>query len=280
MAENGFETLLASMDVVDREAFVGVVDKYPDLKNGFLRQSDYSKKMDEIKATSNQFDVALQAIEEQRIALENWQAENVAERNDDGSIVTKAEAAYRDRAAKLEQELQQARTSEMTFDDLSKHIDTLGVIKKNDLETLLAPKEEAINQNFEGFTRAQLKMQNVGFKHLKEFNEPLDTIKLWDEEVIGKKVYDIDRAYENYVSSARADRQKAETERLIAEAEARGEQKAKQNFAMSNSGQMPTDSSGPVLGALQAKLTGSESEQGKYLSPREAAKQYIANGSI
>lgn len=271
MAENGFNSLLDSMEVIDREAFTSVVGKYPELKNGFLRQSDYSKNMDLLRDKSNEFDTQL-------AALQQWSDENIAEHHENGTIVTKNEALYKNRTAELEQELLRVKETEMTFDDLSKNLDTLGYAKKSDFETVLSGKEQEVNRNFEGYMTANLKLQKAGFNHLKEFGEPLDPEEFFTKQVVEKKNYDIDRAYSDYVADRRTQRQQVEFDQKIEAARVEERTKAKQEFAMSNTGHMPTDSSGPVVGALQAKLTGlNQGETPAYKSPLEYAREWRSN---
>ncbi len=106
----------------------------------------------------------------------------------------------------------------------------------------------------DGMISAFTKLLTVSQKHDKEFGQPLDAHDFFQKEVIGKKQYDIETAHNNFVSSLRADRQKAETDRLIAEAKELGKAEARKEVAMSPTGQMPTDSEGPITGFLQRRL--------------------------
>jgi hypothetical protein len=275
---------LATMEDSDREGFAGYVSKYPDLKNGFLRQSDYSKRLDEVSKAKNEFEVALNG-------LQAWEAENVESRLEDGTIITKAEAAYRDRAAQLEQELSRAKETEMTFEDLNKHLDTkigeLGVVKKSDFESILGTKEAEINRNFDGYAKFATQMPAVMLRHFKETGEILDPDKFVAEEIVAKKQFDIGRAYEEYYRPTREAKQAAEIEARVKAAREEGSAEARKNFVMSNEGRMPTDSTGPVMGPLQARVLGLSQDGGSPVEPEfgkggiaaQAAREYMQNSA-
>lgn len=275
--ENGFDALLASMEEIDREAIAGVVTKYPDLKQGWLRQSDYSKNMDTVKKKSNEFDQAFERWKQ-------WEDENVAHTTEDGRIVTKVELAWRTKASELEAKLSDKETNEVTFDELNKQLETkiadAGLIKKTDLESILGSKEEEISRNFEGYAKLLTKMPKLAMQHYKEFGEVLDTEDFFNKDVLEKKQYNLDQAYQNRVSQVRADKQKTEFEKQLADAKAQGAAEERRNLAMSNNGHMPTDSSGPNLGnpiqdRIASMMNGGEAP--KLMNPREYAREWANN---
>src|SRR3954463_10555136 len=104
MAANSFEDVLNSIsDDSDKQSLSSLVEKYPGMKSGWLRQDDYSRKLDSFK------DVEKKAGEWNAWAQENWDFE---------ANTPKLEKYWREKATELEAK----QGTDMTFDDINKFL--------------------------------------------------------------------------------------------------------------------------------------------------------------
>lgn len=117
MSSLGFEDIISAIsDSSDKEAIHNLASKYPSLKEGWLRQSEYSRRHDELRTTIAERD-----------AWKQWAADNwSAERN-----MPKSEAFWMDRASELERELQEETMKTVSWDDIKTEA-TQHLVSKDD----------------------------------------------------------------------------------------------------------------------------------------------------
>jgi hypothetical protein len=243
LAGNGFADILGLIaDESERVQFEQIVSKYPQVKEGFLRQEDYSRKLAE--------------TEEQRKYAEAW---DIWKQNNwlaDHNMTKQQYEALLENEA-LRQQLQKAGEP-MDFAQLDKYLGEKGYVAKKDVEELLATKEPEVEQLVDGryaaLSAVMSKTMPLVVKHLKEFDEALDVDAMYANAVkLG--INDPDAAYNAYVSDRRAERMKQDHEKAVNEAFERGKQTVQQQIAMGAEGRMPVDLNGPEMGHLQNSLS-------------------------
>ncbi len=101
MAVNSFDDILNSLvgDADDREVLGSLASKYPEIKQGWLRQADYSRKLDSFRDTEKKVEAW------NKWAADNWDTENNA---------PKMEVFWRNKAHELESQV----NTDMTFDEI------------------------------------------------------------------------------------------------------------------------------------------------------------------
>jgi hypothetical protein len=265
MAVNSFEDVLNSLvsDESDRGVLQGLVEKYPTIKDGWLRQSDYSRKLDAFRDTarkaeeykdkfseiSNQFDeisTKYKETSEELSAWHQWKENNW----DEEANVPKMERYWREKA----QELEASKGQDMTFDEIEQFITQKGVVTKNDLESTLSSKAQEIDKGFQGSAYFTVMLNEISNEHYAEFKKPLKTT-----ELVAKLnefgTTDLRTAYDKYVSADRqalADKAKQEEIEKIRKEEREAVEKEFLNRNLNSS--MPVDQETSGLGPLQAKM--------------------------
>lgn len=245
MAANSFEDVLNSLvtDDSDKTALSGLVDKYPGIKDGWLRQSDYSRKLDTVRESEKK--------------LKDWYDENW----DEAAGIPKMEKYWREKATELEGKVGQ----DMTFDEIQKFTEkTLtekGVVLKTDLDATLKTKTEEFNNGFLGNMYQNALLIEKQGEHMHEFHKPLKVRDLFAKmQEFGKEdpryLNDIEASYDKYVAEdrkAKADADGKEREaRIRKEAKAEAEKEFLEKTV--NHGGMPVDQDDPGLGHLQQKM--------------------------
>ena len=237
MAANSFDEVLNSLvaDESDRGVLSDLVNKYPGIKDGWLRQSDYSRKLDSFRDTEKK----VQQWEEW--AAENWDSE---------ANIPKMERYWKERAEELEGQV----GTDMTFDDISNFITEKGVLTKNELDNVLNSKSEEINRNFQGSAYFAAVIAEKQGEHIAEFSKPLK-VRDFIAKLNEYGTNDLDAAYERYVSEDRKTLADKAHEREIEQIRAEERKKAEEEFATRkfNNG-LPVDQEEPSLGPLQAKM--------------------------
>lgn len=236
-----FDNILNLLDPTDKQALESIAAKVPEVKQGWMRQDDYSRKMDsfkEITALANQWN---------DWAENNWNPETNS---------TKTELALATRIQELE-----AQGTQMTFDEINKLITDKGLMSRTDFETTLSQKEKAINDSFQGSAYVAAKIAEIGSGHTLEFKEPFKATEFLTK-VHEYGISDLDKAYSMFVSDARSKRDEAamadKIKKVEEEALARGRKEAMENYQTSH-GQSATptnDSSNDIGYSLQQKLAG------------------------
>lgn len=242
-----FDDILGSLvtDEADRSTLSDLSVKYPGIKDGWLRQSDYSRKLDAFKPIEQEAQLYKGKTQE----WENWAKTEW----DFDKGRPKAELFHEARAKELEEQLA-ARGQDMTFDDITKAIKEQGLVSKTDLEATINSKAKEIDGALSGSAYFAVKVAELAGEHLHEFKKPLKA-----SELVGKLqeygTNDLDVAYNRYVADARKERGDKELEVKIAEIRKEERQKATDELlAKLPTGGLPVDQGDPGLGHLQAKM--------------------------
>lgn len=242
MAVNSFDEILNGLvsDSDDREVLEALASKYPDIKNGWLRQSDYSRKLDSFRDTEKKVEAW------NKWAEDNWDAENNA---------PKMEIYWRNKAQELESQV----GTDMTFDEIKNFTDNFlterGVMTKNDFESAINSKAAEIDKGFQGSAYFSAVIAEKTAEHLSEFGRPLKV-----REFIGKLgeygTNDLDAAYDRYVQEERKTRDEKQLEEKIERIRSEEREKAKQEVLsqLPNNGGLPIDQGEPIAGHLEARV--------------------------
>lgn len=242
MAVNSFDEILNGLvsDSDDREVLESLATKYPDIKNGWLRQSDYSRKLDSFRDTEKKVEAW------NKWAEDNWDTENNA---------PKMEIYWRNKAQELESQV----GTDMTFDEIKSFTDNFlterGVMTKNDFESAINSKAAEIDKGFQGSAYFSAVIAEKTAEHLSEFGKPLKV-----REFIGKLgeygTNDLDAAYDRYVQEERKTREEKQLEEKIERIRNEEREKAKQEVLsqLPNNGGLPIDQGEPIAGHLEARV--------------------------
>lgn len=242
MAVNSFDEILNGLvsDSDDREVLEALASKYPDIKNGWLRQSDYSRKLDSFRDTERKVEAW------NKWAEDNWDAENNA---------PKMEVYWRNKAQELESQV----GTDMTFDEIKNFTEGFlserGVMTRNDFESAINSKAADIDRGFQGSAYFSAVIAEKTAEHLSEFGRPLKV-----REFIGKLgeygTNDLDAAYDRYVQEERKTRDEKQLEEKIERIRSEEREKAKQEVLsqLPNSGGLPIDQGEPIAGHLEARV--------------------------
>lgn len=265
MKVNSFDDVLNSLvsDESDRGVLEGLVDKYPGIKDGWMRQSDYSRKLDtfrdterkateyedKFKAISTQFEDVSTKYQEAQGNLGKWD-QWVADNWDTAENVPKMEKYWRDRAAELEQKVGQ----DMTFDEINKYITDKGVLTRTDLDSVLSSKTEEVNKNFQGSAYFAAVIAEKQGEHISEFGKPLK-VRDFVAKLNEYGTSDLDVAYDKYVAEGRQALAAKAKEQEIEQIRAEEREKAEKEFATRqlNHG-LPVDQGEAGLGHLQSRV--------------------------
>jgi hypothetical protein len=250
--KNGFDALLEKLnDPSDVSALQSLATKYPVLKDSVMAQSDYSRRMDEVRDKLKEAEANAQALK----GWESWRDENY----DDQAKATKAEIALRAQAQQLQEKLNAIEGNEMTAEQMQAHLDSLlagkGYMPKAEVEKVLADKTKEFDDRLFAVTSLTSALVPLSIKHLQEFGEALDTEKMFK---IGneQKLTDPTAAYNAMVADARAERTKAEHAKAIELAREEGRKEAVQNLNLGENGRFPSDNGEPVMSITQRRHMG------------------------
>jgi hypothetical protein len=299
-----FDDLLASFtDEGDRQALEGLAAKNPNLKDSVLRQSDYSRKLNEFKAKETQLD-----------QWNRWQAENwVPDPTNPAVGKTKAELAAEAEAGRLAAEnaalAEKALGGEsVNFSDLVGDLDGWakgkGFVSTAELQAKEQQFTTAVNAANWG-ADASTQLNHIALKHYHEFQEVIDPDAFVKEAADKQQLSNLRGYYETAYAAPK--RQAAERAKFEAElkqtrddAEARIKAIEEQKTAeldriralSSGSGHSPADMSGAEMGGFQRsyqQLDRTNSE-GKPLAPEIglgeggiaefAAEQFVRTGKV
>ena len=181
MAKDVFTNLLESLPDSDefefkgsvRKAFAELAEKVPKLKESVLAQSDYSRRMDEVRDKVKLADT-----------WDEWRRNNW----DDEKHMTRAELEKVAELERVQAELETARTAalatgeEMNFDQLNQRLEQYSKEKNfltpDDLKKQFDGKTKEVEDYVKGYSapiaRAALDIPYLMAKHEKEFGEILD----------------------------------------------------------------------------------------------------------
>jgi len=259
---NAFDDLLESVvsDDGDRKALSELATMYPEIRNGYLRQSDYSRAQDELRREREAAQSKLDFAER----MERWYGDNwVQDAYGPGRGATKRELELK---AQFEQTQERLRDIEanggtgetVTFDELKTHMDTVlaerGLLGKAEFEQAAAGFQDDVNKTMLGYAHIATRLPTLAVKHLREFDEDLDGDGLVDYAAKGGH-RDLTKAYDDYVAERRQTRTAEKHEKALADARIEGRKEALREQGM-NPSAMPDDNSSPQMGPLQKKLLG------------------------
>jgi hypothetical protein len=232
MATQSWEDIINAIpDESDRGQVAELANKYPDLRGGWLRQSDYSRQLDSLKPVKEELS------QWQSWAESNWDFENNA---------PKAELYWRNRA----QELENSKGDEMTFDDIGKYIAEKGVITKD----VLSAKEQEFGNHIQGTAYFAVALNEKAAEYQHEFGKPFKA-RDFAAKMAQSNAQDIDDFFDKYVAEDRnAIRQQKDQER---EAKIRAEEREKTKqeiLSRQVTSQYPVESDAPQMGHLEAKI--------------------------
>ncbi len=260
--KNAFEELLEAIpDEGDRKALGEIAGKYQQLRDGYLRQSDYSRKMDEIAAQAKEHQAKLE--EAQRWA--KWAEENyVYDAYGDGKGATKRELEqsklaeqYRAQVDELNQRISEG--GDVNFDDVKAHIEKLGYVKGEEFNAQAKQFEEQVYGTVGNAISAITALPALVLRHDKEFGEVLDEDALFKHA--NEKKLPLKSAYDDFVASRREEARQKEIEERIAKAkeEARAELLKERGMSPAS---MPVDSGESQIGPLGKLMHGEAMEEG------------------
>jgi hypothetical protein len=251
--KNAFDELLESVaEENDRKALGDIAEKYPQLREGVLRQSDYSRKMDELRAKSEELKKDLEETETWR----KWASENyVYDAYGEGQGATKRELEKdrlfreaQERAAALEQQVNAG--GEMNLTEIERALAEKGFMTKSQFEEQAKLYQDAQAAQTRALEHIALNLPSLAFKHGKEFGEELSGTELL--EFTNKKNFrDLDTAYNEFVRGKREERAAKEHEEAMKQAYERGKEEALKERGMSPNS-MPVDSGESEVGPLLA----------------------------
>lgn len=242
MAVNSFEEILNGLvsDTDDREVLEALATKYPEVKNGWLRQSDYSRKLDSFRETEKKVEAW------NKWAEDNWDSENNA---------PKMEVYWRNKAQELESQV----GTDMTFDEIKNFTEGFfnerGVMTKNDFESAINSKAQEIDKGFQGSAYFSAVIAEKTAEHLSEFGKPLK-VREFISKLGDYGTNDLDAAYDRYVADERKTRDEKHLEEKIERIRAEERAKAKQEVLaqLPNSGGLPIDQGEPTAGHFEARV--------------------------
>lgn len=257
MAANSFDDILATYvkDESEKVTLSGLINKYPDLRAGWLRQADYSRSKDELAKNKDLYEAAVGKVSE----WEAWKENNW----DETHSMTKAQWETLQEVERIKSE---GSGEEMDFDKLAewtgKYVKDNGLVTKTDLDATLAEKVKFVDDGFKGYAYVAAKVPTLIAKHMKEFGDVLDGAELLQ----GTEKYgttNLDDVYEKMVAGKRAELAEKSKAEEIAKAKAEAVEEFKKTQA-GGQGRMPSDQSGPELSSFQKKMMGIKVEPDEF----------------
>lgn len=260
------EDLLAQMKTsgaTDEElkALRASMEKYPVLGEGYLRQSDYDRKMNDVKSERAKEQETLTAARERASNLQKWADENVPKHN---NLLTEYKK-LQEKNAELTEQVSKAAgggsggggeggggavDEAKLMENVKAEIARRGYVSKEEIPTLIAAERDKLREDFfkttlPGSMEAINKMVDFNFSYRAEFGEAFDR-KAFSKFVVDNKLEDWDKAYDMYVSEKRTNK-KIETEvekRVTAE-------RSKMNLPGSGAAPAPAE-----MGHMESRLRG------------------------
>lgn len=257
--KSAFEELLETFSSdEDRKAFEELGAKNPKVKEFGMRQSDYSRRLDEVREDLSEL-----------TSWREWRKNNWEE----GENMTKAEKAKVTQIEALEREKQELESRVGLGDDMTlEQLESWGqeLIKKNGFvtEETLKLKETEYRDLVKGvnqFTaQAALNVPYLNQKHKDEFGELFDPEEFVNDAVKANR-FDLKAFYEERVAPKRVEKMKSDFEqqkktltedldRQKTEAVKAAKDEAERARAMGAGGQNPSDIDSPTMGAMQRKI--------------------------
>lgn len=302
-AKGAFDEILEKFGTdEDRQSFEVFADKNPFLKESVLRQSDYSRKMDELR------DQVSELNEWHEWRQNNWDDDRKMTRTELAKL-EKLEALQSEKAA-LESRLLLEGGGEMNFAELEAQLNDWGkkqgYVTPGDVSKTLEGKERELREFVTGMNgvtaRAATRIPYLMIKHSNEFGaqDLFDPEEFFQKAAQQGQFGDLDKFYEReYAAPARQKKTEsahiAEVAKLKEEVEAArtaGERAGELKISQGVGGAgMPTDGSGPAMAPFQAKYLGLDKPKEVETGAPEvglgegglaafAANKYLKTGSL
>lgn len=265
-----FDDILAKIvpDENHRKTVAQIADQYPELKNGWLRNDDYSRKMDEVSGIKKDAEWA-QRVKPHVMQWEQWRTEHW----DDAAEMTKEEKAARDEAERL-LAVVVGKGDDMNFEQMKQYLDkeitTRGIASKADVDKLttdVTGRAAQLDTSLQGHTYVSLKVPTLVMRAYKEYGDVLDGTELFNKSAEMKE-WDLDKVYDAIYKDKSATRKQAELDIIKAEAKKAGYDEAqkelKEKAAGSKDGQglIPTDQGSGLSGFLQKAVSQEGTDSG------------------
>lgn len=260
---SAFDELLETISTPEyKDTLLKIADENPDFRNSFLRQSDYSRAMDEHR---QEIDYANQ--------WKQWEEQHW----DSAHGMTKAEYALQQESQRLKEEkdeyerkllLNSLEGEDMNLEELERSL--LSKVETKFAATI-AEKEKAFNDALNGSkgidARLAINAARVMLKHEREFGESLDPDELmknayangrgdlmeyYEEKVATPKRHEFQqKSYEKQIADLKAD-----SEAKLAAQEKEFKERAEILKGMGAGGPTPSDSGPAEMGAFQKQYLG------------------------
>lgn len=159
MAAKTLEEVLATLSGDERKLFDSTLSKHPELKDGWLRQDDYSRKMTEVQGQQKK----VQELEAENEKWDAWAKRNVPIWDGlvaDGVVNQDGEVVWKTQKAELEQQLDEARKAAVAGADMKPEeldakvreiVKAAGGVTREEYEALVASQSKKIAE--ETFTQ-------------------------------------------------------------------------------------------------------------------------------
>lgn len=266
-----FADLLADISGMadeDKHALSQIAGKYPDLDKAVLRQSEFSRKMNQLSGVQRERD----EFNEKLNQWEAWKAANW----DDGAEATKQELEARREVTALREKVAHLEATggtgdEMTFDQIETQLKAGGYQKSADV---LAEVDKRNNTMGLAFQTVFTRVTPLVHRFYREFNEdmPLEdfTKFVMDNP---ERLKDVNQSYSEWTAP-----RKLEAERKALETQRAELEEARRKLQETPMAQSPTETGGPrPMGILEqrkmAKAAGQDIDIDKVNAP-------LGNGTL
>ena len=141
MAVKTFEEIYSGLSAQEKTLLDNVFAKEPELKGGWLRQDDYSRKQNELKSKQSEYEEAVAY----KAKMEPWSQEaydRIHALEEAGVLDPEGKVLWTDQKAELERQIEEAKT-------LGEDMDP------KQLEALVTAKVQEIAKNAGGLTREE-----------------------------------------------------------------------------------------------------------------------------
>lgn len=247
---NYFDELLESIgDETDRKALATLGQKHAALREGVMRQSDYSRKQDELKS---------------KVKLaEDWEVWKRDNWNDEHKL-TVGEIAREATIADLQTKLAAAGNGEgqMTFAEIeaftTKMLNDRKVVTADQLEPVSKTLKDDVQKQIDGYAGAVSTMFSktipLAMQHSRDYNGEILNIDEMFEKAAKAGINDVTQAYDLYTADKRSAKQAADLEKLKKDSFEEGRKAALTETTMGQNGRMPIDNEGPGMGHLERQM--------------------------
>jgi hypothetical protein len=151
MAVKTFDEIVSSLRADEKKLLDNVFSKSPELKEGWLRQDDYSRKMNDLKAKEGEYQEAV----DYKTRMEPWSEqayERIHKLEEAGVIDPEGNELWTAQKTELEKQLDEAKKQalggEMDAKELEKRVRDIvkenGSLSKEELEAVIASQAKAL----------------------------------------------------------------------------------------------------------------------------------------